>query len=103
LVSLVLRLPSTLSPHDRMKEIVKQLANIGGKHSYGFGQRAIRSLPDAVAQVLALHLGLVDGLPQNNGATTYARIGDLCPQCGNATLVYQEGCQKCYSCSHTEC
>ncbi|MDD5542238.1 MAG: vitamin B12-dependent ribonucleotide reductase [Acidobacteriia bacterium] len=102
LVSLVLRLPSQLSPTERMKEIVKQLSNIGGKHSFGYGQRAIRSLPDAVAQVLGQHIGMVEAQPGGSTSAS-ARIGDLCPQCGNATLVYQEGCQKCYSCSHTEC
>ena len=103
LVSLVLRLPSSLSPTDRMKEIVKQLSGIGGKHFVGYGQKSVRSLPDAVAQVLAQHLGLVEpDLPATNG-TISTRIGDLCPVCGNATFVYQEGCQKCYSCSHSEC
>jgi ribonucleoside-diphosphate reductase alpha chain len=30
-------------------------------------------------------------------------VGDLCPECGQATLVFEEGCQKCYSCGYTEC
>jgi len=29
--------------------------------------------------------------------------GDLCPSCGATSLVYQEGCMKCYSCGHSEC
>ncbi|MBZ5534992.1 MAG: vitamin B12-dependent ribonucleotide reductase [Acidobacteriia bacterium] len=103
LVSLVLRLPSSLSPTDRMKEIVKQLSGIGGKHFVGYGQKSVRSLPDAVAQVLAQHLGLVEPDPQSTAGPVSARIGDLCPVCGNATFVYQEGCQKCYSCAHSEC
>jgi ribonucleoside-diphosphate reductase alpha chain len=104
LISLVLRLPSPLSPRDRMQEIIKQLCGIGGKHVFGHGPHTVRSLPDAVARVLALHLGLAtedaDAIP---GPATPVRVGDLCPHCGNATLVFQEGCQKCYSCSHTEC
>ncbi len=104
LISLVLRLPSSLSPTERMKEIVKQLSGIGGKHSFGFGQNRVRSLPDAVAQVLSQHLGIA--IPEGHATPVevpQARIGDLCPHCGNATLVFQEGCQKCYSCSHSEC
>ncbi len=31
------------------------------------------------------------------------RIGDLCPECQNATLAFEEGCQKCYSCGYSEC
>ncbi len=104
LISLVLRLPSNLSPTDRMEEIVKQLSGIGGKHSFGFGQNRVRSLPDAVAQVLAQHLGMAQASDfVSSEPSERPHIGDLCPHCGNATLVYQEGCQKCYSCSHTEC
>jgi ribonucleoside-diphosphate reductase alpha chain len=29
--------------------------------------------------------------------------GNLCPQCGCNTMVYEEGCRKCYSCGHSEC
>ncbi len=29
--------------------------------------------------------------------------GNLCPQCGSNTMVYEEGCRKCYSCGHSEC
>lgn len=28
---------------------------------------------------------------------------DICPQCGVASLVHEEGCSKCYSCGHAEC
>ncbi|OGM03856.1 hypothetical protein A2112_01255 [Candidatus Woesebacteria bacterium GWA1_42_12] len=30
-------------------------------------------------------------------------VGDLCPSCGASSLVYEEGCAKCYSCGHSEC
>jgi len=30
-------------------------------------------------------------------------IGDLCPDCGQATLVSEEGCRKCYACGFSEC
>lgn len=29
--------------------------------------------------------------------------GDICPSCGHSSLVYQEGCAKCYSCAYSEC
>lgn len=29
--------------------------------------------------------------------------GDICPECGASSLVYQEGCAKCYACGHSEC
>jgi len=28
---------------------------------------------------------------------------DLCPECGSHTLVFEEGCAKCYTCGHSEC
>jgi len=28
---------------------------------------------------------------------------DLCPGCGEASLVFEEGCKKCYSCGYSEC
>jgi ribonucleoside-diphosphate reductase alpha chain len=30
-------------------------------------------------------------------------IGDICPSCGASSLVYEEGCVKCYGCGHSEC
>lgn len=29
--------------------------------------------------------------------------GELCPECGHATLVNEEGCKKCYTCGFSEC
>jgi hypothetical protein len=31
------------------------------------------------------------------------KIGDLCPECGQAALVNEEGCRKCYACGFSEC
>ena len=31
------------------------------------------------------------------------KIGDLCPECGEAALVNEEGCRKCYSCGYSQC
>jgi hypothetical protein len=41
-------------------------------------------------------------LPQG-GLVSYRVTGNLCPQCGSTTLVYEEGCKKCYSCGYSEC
>ncbi|HEY7417161.1 MAG TPA: hypothetical protein VH593_18385, partial [Ktedonobacteraceae bacterium] len=34
---------------------------------------------------------------------TLTVTGNLCPQCGCNTMVYEEGCKKCYSCGYSEC
>jgi ribonucleoside-diphosphate reductase alpha chain len=31
------------------------------------------------------------------------KIGDLCPECGQASVVNEEGCRKCYACGYSEC
>ncbi len=109
LMSLILRLPSTLSPQARLQQVMEQLAGIGGGRPMGFGADRVRSLPDAVAQVLAEYLG--EALPNGEGLQAEqmalpmdtARIGDLCPECGQATFIAVEGCRKCYVCGFSEC
>ncbi len=73
-ISLAIRFSSHLPPLQRIKEIVAQLRDIGGARVSGFGKDKIRSLPDAVAKVLAIHYGLngelkkiKKNLDQNNG------------------------------------
>ncbi len=105
LCSLVLRLPCPLSPTEKVKAIIEQLLGIGGARQLGYGRDRVRSLPDAVAQTLAEHIGLA-GNDNENGHSDSAdvnAVGDLCPNCGEAALVFEEGCQKCYGCGHSEC
>lgn len=109
------------------QEIVQQLRGIGGSSHIGFGKERVMSLADAVAKILAediamsereeekqpeeLPLQLVQestsskrddvvakplALPLMNGA-------DLCPECGEATFVREDGCEKCYSCGFSKC
>ncbi len=59
IVSLNLRLAGSLSPRERIRQVVAQLAGIGGAGSIGFGKERVRSLPDAVAKVLSKHYGFV--------------------------------------------
>ncbi|NPA27244.1 MAG: hypothetical protein GXO36_06580, partial [Chloroflexi bacterium] len=41
-----------------------------------------------------------EGEPESKAFFQY---GHLCPECGQATLIYEEGCAKCYSCGYSEC
>src|SRR6266571_3044782 len=45
-----------ISQTDRAQEIAEQLRGIGGSRSVGFGMQQVRSLPDAVARALEMHL-----------------------------------------------
>jgi len=55
MISFVLRIHSTVAPRERMREIVSELSGIAGARSVGFGENRVRSVPDAVAKVLARH------------------------------------------------
>jgi ribonucleoside-diphosphate reductase alpha chain len=118
LISLVLRLPSPMNATERLRLVTEQLAGIGGGRSLGFGPNRVRSLPDGIAQALLEFLGggsngngnghavnsIADPTPPSDLVqTTMIKIGDLCPECGEATYVNEEGCRKCYSCGHSEC
>jgi hypothetical protein len=56
LISLQLRLPSTMSQEERLRQVANQLRGIGGSRSIGFGRDRVLSLPDAVAQAIFRHL-----------------------------------------------
>ena len=105
LVSLVLRLPSPLTPTRRLEEAISQLLRIGGGQPTGFGAAKVLSLPDALARTLAEHIGVPRAAtPVDPPATSpLRRVGDLCRECGQATLVYEEGCKRCLSCGFNEC
>jgi len=133
LISLILRFTSPISPRERLKEIVRQLDGIGGGRSTGFGPTRVRSLPDGIAQVLQEYIDetesdealaqatarahshhdsigssgksraqIAAGMPKSTLPTSQP-IGDLCPECGEAALVNEEGCRKCHSCGYSEC
>src|SRR5579883_658673 len=130
LISLNLRVLSPLSQTDRLQEIAENLRGIGGSRSIGFGMQQVRSMPDAVARALELHLEPLQPAedesaeanshsnghsnhnsehdPQAGEASPFTLsklsvTGNLCPECGCNTMVFEEGCKKCYACGHSEC
>jgi ribonucleoside-diphosphate reductase alpha chain len=128
LISYILRLASPIAPRERLGEVVRQLSGIGGSRSLGFGPNRVRSLPDGVGQALNEYLtgvkahraSLLEAVPDpqlapgpDSGAPSLeaesfvhqpaSRMGDLCPECGEASMVNEEGCRKCYSCGYSEC
>ncbi len=152
IMSMVLRIQSPVEPRERVRDMIDQLSGIGGGRSVGFGPNRVRSLPDAVAKVLAEHFAfrvnghvadkkieatLADGGKKESlevvaqeakpveaakevfvaeepsepslpmvavlQAPKSAANADLCPECGSASFVHEEGCAKCYACGHAEC
>jgi ribonucleoside-diphosphate reductase alpha chain len=107
LISLALRMPSPLTAQERLTEVIDQLSGIGGGRPMGFGPNRVRSLPDAVAQVLARHVAQVEAeQPPEQLPLPIAmpnQKADLCPDCGQAAYVAMEGCRKCLNCGYSEC
>jgi ribonucleoside-diphosphate reductase alpha chain len=112
LISLILRIPSPWSSDVRVREVVNQLRDIGGRRIYGFGPSKVRSIPDSVAKVLAEQiLGETNGHaaspkveePAENSEPKLRAGVDICPECGSASLVSEEGCSKCYDCGFANC
>jgi len=132
LISKALRFGDHLSTRERAVLIIEQLRGIGGSRSVGFGNEKISSLPDAVAKALSLDMGLmtdkgaVSLLASNNSKVDFTNQGkqlklespdiltrgqleifskakDICPSCGNATLVHEMGCKTCHGCGYSEC
>ena len=129
LVSGWLRAPS--SSESTVAEIISQLAGIGGSRSVGFGKSRVGSIPDAVAKVLSEEFGHAlpktvyngnngnsnsqknendseNGGPDNPGNNPGFSAGvmgniDMCPDCGNYSLIKEEGCAKCYVCGYSVC
>lgn len=130
LISYVLRLASPIEPSQRLTDVTRQLSGIGGGRSLGFGPNRVRSLPDGVAHVLEEYLDdrairIGKSSPSPTGVQEYLindinklapqeppaddqppapmKIGDICPECGVAALINEEGCRKCYACGYSEC
>jgi len=131
LISYILRLSSPVEPSERLQEVWRQMSGLGGGRPMGFGPNRVRSMPDGLAQVLAEYIEsraerlsqgstpsvdqLMEGekpIPANlseqvdwtkKHEMSPMQIGDLCPECGQATLVNEEGCRKCYTCGYSEC
>ena len=124
LISYNLRLASPIAPRARLQEIWRQLIGIGSGRPLGFGPNRVRSLPDGVAQALAAYLeetanidhaeyqardrlngnfGEEPTLQEESPDQPFLKIGDLCPECGQAAVINEEGCRKCYACGFSEC
>lgn len=130
ILSLILRLNSPVPNWVRVKEIVNQLEDIGGRNSIGMGPNRVLSLPDAVGQTLRElftdtqvnghsttsvedwgFVVMVSGdcpvKSWNGGESSESAVAvkgaDLCPTCGVLSFVREEGCMKCKTCGYSQC
>lgn len=107
LASLALRKGATLGG------VANQLEGVGGSGSFG------KAIPHAIAGALtdankqhpdrvpSPQARPVEGVPANNPEpeepAARAPRFDICPECHNASLTWQEGCSKCVVCGFSAC
>jgi ribonucleoside-diphosphate reductase alpha chain len=118
LISLALRFGVPIN------EIHIQLRGISSDRAIGFGQNKVLSVPDAIAQAIALREQEKAGVQQElipdavGTGTGRAPTGaepqlsltydpgetfmGTCPDC-SSQLEFAEGCMKCHSCGYSEC
>jgi ribonucleoside-diphosphate reductase alpha chain len=88
-------LASIALEHEGPDRLIEKLKDLGSSRS-----GAVPTLPQAVAEVLTDHL---TGEQPEERAEANRLVGDLCPECGQATLIREEGCMKCHTCGFSEC
>lgn len=83
---------AALEEEAKLQLLVDHLSDIGGSNSIGMGPNRILSLPDAMSKVFKSYLGR-----EAKGES------DLCPSCGQASLIHKEGCYGCDNCGFSRC
>jgi len=102
-------LRASQNPERTIKEIIVQLIGIGGARSVGFGRDRVGSIPDAVAKVLADEFAIsvrsngTDVVEDKAPEVSVFAYANMCPECGNSSLIQEEGCSKCYTCGYSAC
>jgi ribonucleoside-diphosphate reductase alpha chain len=113
LISLALR--SGIDP----EIIIKHLKGISGPYPVWDNGILIKSMPDAIGNVLERHLerkkqgkeatksedDAVISVPSGDNPQSEVPLKHLstCPDCGGRSIVYMDGCQVCRECAYSRC
>ena len=117
LASEILREDSSLLPIEKLMRIKNHLSGIGGSRIAGFGKNRVISLPDGISKAIGVYIQrfgfeeltdkkITDLDPvgdKSNGQEATLFRGNYCPRCHKGTLIYEEGCIRCDSCTYTTC
>jgi ribonucleoside-diphosphate reductase alpha chain len=79
-----------------ISETIHTLKGIQGKNTVWSEGMQLLSVPDAVAKALEIFRG------KNSQKKNYDN-GLKCPECGECTVVAENGCYRCISCLYTKC
>lgn len=103
---------NTLTQGEKLTWIINKLIGIKGANPIGMGPNRVDSLPDALGRVLREYVeSMADEVESvyDTEKETFedhfagAPISDICPSCGNASIVKVEGCQTCTVCGDSKC
>lgn len=77
-----------------IQEVIHTLKGIQGRDVAWDNGQQLLSVPDAVAKALANLSGMtVESKPELKH----------CPDCGESSLIYENGCFRCASCGYSKC
>jgi len=87
-----------------VEDVVEQLEGIGGSSQVYSGGTLIMSIPDAIAKLLKKHF-ITQEVAQTQASSTIVKDLNFerCPDCGDRTLVFEQGCMNCKSCGFSKC
>jgi ribonucleoside-diphosphate reductase alpha chain len=115
LASEILREESSLSPIEKLIRIRSHLSGIGGSRIAGFGKNKVTSLADGISKAIDIYLKRfelvemdketidLDPADEPKDEKSTPLRGNYCPKCHKGTLIYEEGCTRCDSCTYTTC
>jgi len=116
LASEILRLETPLLSIEKLIRIRSQLSGIGGSRVAGFGKNKVTSVADGIAKAIDIYLKRfelagemseetidIDPINEHKDEKSTPLRGNYCPKCHKGTLINEEGCTRCNSCSYTTC
>lgn len=80
----------------------------GNGHANGIDQAATdtKVVADAASAIAAVQAAEANAFSKPTATLALPKkkaAFDLCPKCGDAALVHEEGCKKCYTCGYSAC
>jgi ribonucleoside-diphosphate reductase alpha chain len=99
-----------------MSNLVGQMEGIGGGTQVGLGSKRVLSFPDAIAKIIRDNYLVVANEDASDDAVSVVlddsyqvssspvfKGASMCPECGNLTMIREEGCYKCGTCGYSKC